>query len=463
MGGNRVICDSRFQLKCAAERFDPYDWISCLPDDILIVILSSLPLKEAGCTSVLSFRWKNLWKQTSCLIFYDSSALDKIAQDNKLRSEERRKYVRWVNSVLKSAPHKGALTLEHFRICFDIGKAFSRTITRWLKFAFKRRVESLELNLLEYGDYKSKKPYVFPKDIFFRNSSDIPHQTTTLFNFNFLKALCLNNVSISDEAMEFFLRNCTSLEQLVLQCIDQLSNLEVCGPSLVLKSLDTRYSFDLKSIRVSAPNLTSLAVSTPKGLVLENVPMLVDLNILCMETKMPLKVLTLNCCFSQLEILTLRLLMHKAHDIVRSNFPEMLKLKKLTVDFSADLDESLLGLTTFIRISPNLEEFVLMIDWSEVSSWASREVNKGTPFPHQHIKVFKYLGYYGHCSDLEVVMFILENCVGLQEIIIDPAIPLVFLHEPREPDELDYEQVGRSNAKQQLEPIIPPHITFAIQ
>ncbi|CAH9121473.1 unnamed protein product [Cuscuta epithymum] len=191
--------------------------------------------------------------------------------------------------------------------------------------------------------------------------------------------------------------------------------------------------------------------------------MLVDLDVLCRNIKMPLKVPTLSCCFSQLEILTLRLPMHKPHDIAQSNFPKMLELKKLTVHYSANLDESLLDLTTFMRISPNLEEFVLMIKWPSVSSWGSREVKKGTPFPHQHIKVFKYKGYYGHCSDLELVMFILENCVGLQEIMIDPALPLPFLHEPLEPEELEYEQVGRSNAKQQLEPIIPPHITLVIR
>ncbi|CAH9091105.1 unnamed protein product [Cuscuta epithymum] len=438
--------------------------MSRLPDDILVVILSSLPLKEAGCTSVLSSSWKNLWKQTSRLNFNASSALDKIARDPKLRCEERRMYVRWVNSVLKSAPRKEALNLEHFRICFDVGKGFSGTITKWLKFAFKRRVERLELNLLEYGDNESEKQYVFPEDILFRKSIDIPHQTTTLYNFNSLKVLCFKNISINDEAIEFFLRNCTSLEQLVLQDINQLSNLEVRGPSLVLKSLYESFCVGLESIKVSAPNLTSLAVSITEGLVLENVPILVDLAITCQKRHMPLLVPALSCCFSQLEILTLRLPWgYKDHDIARFNFPELLELKKLVVDFTPERDASVLGLMTFMRISPNLEEFLLMIGYNGTLSCASREVNKGTPFPHQHLKVFQYLGYYGRCSDMEVVMFIVENCVGLQQIIIDPSMPLELLHTPLDPDELEREEVCRSYAKQQLEPIVPPHITLAIR
>ncbi|CAH9121472.1 unnamed protein product [Cuscuta epithymum] len=96
--------------------------------------------------------------------------------------------------------------------------------------------------------------------------------------------------------------------------------------------------------------------------------MLVDLDVLCRNIKMPLKVPTLSCCFSQLEILTLRLPMHKPHDIAQSNFPKMLELKKLTVHYSANLDESLLDLTTFMRISPNLEEFVLMENQTDRAS-----------------------------------------------------------------------------------------------
>ncbi|CAH9133168.1 unnamed protein product [Cuscuta epithymum] len=80
--------------------------------------------------------------------------------------------------------------------------------------------------------------------------------------------------------------------------------------------------------------------------------------------------------------------------------------------------------------------------------WASREVNNGTPFPHQHFKVFQYLGYYGRCNDLEAVMFILENCVGLQQIINDPAMQLGLLHIPLDPDELEQEEGCRSYAKQ---------------
>jgi hypothetical protein len=49
------------------------DFISALPDAILQVVLSLLPSDETMRTSVLSRRWRDLWKSTPALrVFRDS-------------------------------------------------------------------------------------------------------------------------------------------------------------------------------------------------------------------------------------------------------------------------------------------------------------------------------------------------------------------------------------------------------
>ncbi|GER45560.1 F-box family protein, partial [Striga asiatica] len=223
MAGRRVNLISKFGIKKCVERYHGDDLISRLPDDILLVILSSLPLKEAGRTCVLSSRWRNLWSYISYLNFDDYSSMEKIIQDPNFRSVEREKYVRWVDSVLQS--HRG-FSLKELRICFSLIK--SPSITKWLEFAFERHIEKLELNLSD-GDcvHGSDETYVFPQELLQENSR--------IFNYKTLKVLCLDCTKVSGEAIEFFLRYCPLLEQLVVCFSELLTSLEVCGPSLVLK------------------------------------------------------------------------------------------------------------------------------------------------------------------------------------------------------------------------------------
>ncbi|CAH9137310.1 unnamed protein product [Cuscuta epithymum] len=288
-----------------------------------------------------------MWKNTFHLNFVDDSASDKIVKDQRQHNMERSKYVRWVISVLKSLPHNGEVTLEDFRICFDVGKSSSESISQFLKFAFERQIERLELDLLEFGCHMSLPGYVyvFPDKFLFQNPCVLhrPHPPitcTTLFNFKSLKSLSFKNVQVSGETIEFFLHNCPFLEQLFLHSIEKLSKLEVCGSSLVLKHLELSCIYDIISLEVSAPNLISLSVGTTNGLVLRNVPMLVDIHICCGKVEIPLLVPALFCCLSQLKILSLWLEIHQERHIVLLNFPDMPKLKKFVLSFQANRDES---------------------------------------------------------------------------------------------------------------------------
>ncbi|XP_012832761.1 PREDICTED: putative F-box/LRR-repeat protein At4g15060 [Erythranthe guttata] len=108
------------------------DRISRLPDDILLGILS---FKESTRTSVLSSRRINLWKHTPSLDFDDAqTSIDNLID---LRKSERRKYMKWVDSVCRS--HKSP-TLKEFKIRFPINRSArnAKAITRWLRFALSR-------------------------------------------------------------------------------------------------------------------------------------------------------------------------------------------------------------------------------------------------------------------------------------------------------------------------------------
>ncbi|KAL9153002.1 hypothetical protein ABFS82_10G020200 [Erythranthe guttata] len=454
MVGKGVTIDWKLRpKKCGKRCYVDNDRISQLPDAILVTILSFLSMKEAARTSVLSSRWINLWKDFPRLDFDAESALLKIARDYELHGEESGKYVEWVNRVIQS--HK-ATTLKEFRVCFDLSRSVKNSITQWLEFALSRHVEKLEL------DFKTKfensgcedTHYNFPEK-FLKH----PSQSSSI-NFKSLKALSLKCVNVTGEAIEFFLRNCPSLEKLVVTYTSKLSNLEVCGPSLALKHLDLRFCFRLKSVKVSAPNLISLTVPKVEGLLLENVPALVELSLILTipYRAVKKKLSTLSCCISQLEILYLNL-DSKVKDI---DLPTLPKLKKLAIRYWISGDKSLFGLTPFIRASPNLKEFVLQLCCCD-STRSDGQVKNTVKFPHEHLKVFKFCGYYGRSSDVELVWCILENCVALEKLIIDPSYPpTTRSHRPLRPERLVEERISRVYAKQQLESQVPQHIELVI-
>ncbi|KAM7483384.1 hypothetical protein LguiB_007967 [Lonicera macranthoides] len=101
-------------MRCSWSRM-PFmeDRISELPEDILVMILSLLTMKETARTSILSHMWKNLWTFFTGSLEFDGL---KVLQKNdfshryRLSEPERVKFVSWVNKILNA--HKGAAINE---------------------------------------------------------------------------------------------------------------------------------------------------------------------------------------------------------------------------------------------------------------------------------------------------------------------------------------------------------------
>ncbi|PQP98604.1 uncharacterized protein Pyn_24289 [Prunus yedoensis var. nudiflora] len=95
------------------------DRISELPYEVIVSIVSLLPLKEAVATSILSRRWRYVWSSTTTLNletvnFEDPETLRYFCElDYDKRDQEAgHKYVNWVNHVLEQ--HRGQ-SIERFR------------------------------------------------------------------------------------------------------------------------------------------------------------------------------------------------------------------------------------------------------------------------------------------------------------------------------------------------------------
>lgn len=96
-----------------------------------------------------------------------------------------------------------------------------------------------------------------------------------------------------------------------------------------------------------------------------------------------------------------------------------------------------------------------------------REGEKTMIFPHHHLKVFEFRGYVGHSNDLELLAYIVENCVLLDKIIIDSRGRVLYcpeeLYERTTPGDFRQQAVAADNyMKRQLEARVPQHIELVI-
>ncbi|CAI9105140.1 OLC1v1003999C2 [Oldenlandia corymbosa var. corymbosa] len=267
---------------------------------------------------------------------------------------ERPKFVNWVNKVLQS--HQTPV-LNKFRIYCDLHDSFHSELNKWLKYAFDKRVQKLEVNLSHHGPIYNEsrhgpnfyripitESYVFPSTIFAQRS------------WNSLKELILRHVLVSGSAVECLLYNCNNLESLAVHCSEDLTSLKVCGPSIALQHLEIRFC-PLDTIIISDVNLISLKIGKTRALVLKNAPKLVHIGILSCNHIVEDFVCKLSCHFSKLELLSLILDPNQARGFDRK-LPQQPALKQLSLQLVLVQVERMFGLTSFFRVSPNLEKFV---------------------------------------------------------------------------------------------------------
>ncbi|EYU22995.1 hypothetical protein MIMGU_mgv1a0267052mg, partial [Erythranthe guttata] len=74
--------------------------------------------------------------------------------------------------------------------------------------------------------------------------------------------------------------------------------------------------------------------------------------------------------------------------------------------------------------------------------------------PHHHLKVVKFSGGFGRTNYLRFVDYILENCLVLEKVIVDPCSGTLNLML----DSTNFEENVRKKAKQHFEARVPQHI-----
>ncbi|KAL9428495.1 hypothetical protein AB3S75_030481 [Citrus x aurantiifolia] len=392
------------------------DRLSELSDDVLVNVLSCLTIQEAARTSILSSRWRYLWKWfTGCLNFHNSltTAAHKFElRDDKVFDVERRKFVSWVNQVLRSLQSR---TMEELRIRFDVTS--DDDIHNWIKFAVEKKVRRLELNFRRFlaGRWEVGQ-YNFP-----------PH-FVSYSSFSSLTELSLINVAITGDILAHLLSYCPLLEVLsVIQSVC-LKHLKVSGSLLKLKYLKLGY---LEHLEIDAPNLISFEFNGPAKPICLGEVCLAEVSFGGSFSNYIMKNLCwLSSFLVRLHTLKLNLAMPwkvypvPAEVAVYYNLPELYNLKHLEMEIDLLDDDHLLPCASFLNAATSLYKFTLKLyDVKPFAEWVQTIKDHVYSSLSELISIreLEVVGLEGCGADTDFVICLIENAELLEKIIIDPC------------------------------------------
>lgn len=246
------------------------DRISFLPDDFLLHILSLLTTKDVLKTSLLSKRWRSLWKLVPKLEYID---FDKNDADSG-------RFLLFVDRSLQlnTAPVLESLSFKfHWRQCSDVDIGF------WVRIAAKRG-----LRHFDYCPCTLHEPSRLPQSLFTCGTLVVLKLTNvSLADVNFpvrfplLKVLHLRwLIYLDDETPQKLLSSCKILEELVVErnSNDNVTTMPINVPSLqklVYNGESNEVVFEL-----NAPSLKCLEINDlGYECMVEDMPEIVTANV----------------------------------------------------------------------------------------------------------------------------------------------------------------------------------------
>ncbi|GLJ19261.1 hypothetical protein SUGI_0346430 [Cryptomeria japonica] len=218
-----------------------------LPDSLLCLILNKVSLDQAIRCSVLSKRWKLLWRFLPKLCFSD----DMFNSSTRLL-----KIHNIIDGILKlhSAP------LEAFHFYGGISTVVSNAkIDEWIHYAALKDVRDIFIQFLVDVEVPTS---VFScrnlRDLFLINF-DFENMPGSFAGFACLTSLNFHNVKLNDTTFKLMLQLCPVLEILVVRNCHGLERVKICSSSLCILELDfPSSSHEIKSITARCPGLEIL-------------------------------------------------------------------------------------------------------------------------------------------------------------------------------------------------------------
>ncbi|XP_023637065.1 FBD-associated F-box protein At5g56370 isoform X1 [Capsella rubella] len=382
------------------------DRISFLPDDFLLHILSLLTTKDVLKTSLLSKRWRNLWKLVPKLDYIDF---------RKKNDADHGRFLLFVDRSLQlnTAPILESLSFKfHWRHCSDVDIGF------WVRIAAKRG-----LRHFDYCPCTLHEPSRLPQSLFTCGTLVVLKLTNVSLadvkfpvSFPLLKVLHLHwLIYLDDETPQKLLSSCKILEELVVdrQRNDNVTTIPINVPSL-LKLVYIGESNE-EVFELNAPSLKCLEVKdVGYECMVEDMPEIVTANVeaIYSNTDDILGALT------SVKRLSLCLPSESPYPTGKI-FHQLVDLEYCTCDTEWDQLITLLNQTPKLRALKLNERHgcffgELRLHWDEPSS-VPETLKSG-------LETFEYRNYRGWNAEKQFAKFILKNSCRLKRAVFSPVV-----------------------------------------
>ncbi|TKY66587.1 putative F-box protein [Spatholobus suberectus] len=390
------------------------DMINQLPDEVLCLIISSLSVDEAVRSSVLSKRWKPLWKHASCLDFdgrhmikplsqVENSLSGKVSFDpSKATQQHARRYGKLVYQVLRH--HLGDLVscrFRHFPHSLSIGQ-----VKKWVEFVIlKKRLSSLSLEcekLIEKVNHifldisqnvkTNFKPRIF-SNLYSLELTNYALNSLALSAFETcekLKILKLKNMLIEDETLNGILENCSCLENFSLIESTGFNKLKILN--LTLKFLELQW-LTVGEIEVFVENLEVIVLNSLicpiKGLRIF-APKMRSFHSGCNATALRMQANRPNAIVQRVQanqpeqrVLKTQDILENCSDLLGSQTVNTFQnLLTLSIDLDLNNIREALSLSYILRSCLYLENLEITISVDEVSNSNGSSDDCTLPFPN---------------------------------------------------------------------------------
>ncbi|KAL5581790.1 hypothetical protein UlMin_014232 [Ulmus minor] len=245
------------------------DRLSVLPDPIIHHILSFLPAIMVIQMSLLSKRWRYMWKDMHVLSFCSAN----------IRTFRPKKFCKFVDKCLirrkNDMQEATDATVIGFKLVIPY---YCSPVDEWLNLVARSKIKELDLHVPGFkNEINPRIPttnyYPLPIDMLRLRSLTLLKlhsvEITGLYSTSLpsLISLSLENVGLDDEVLHDLLLRCCSLETLVLKRYCDLLNPKIS--SLSLKFLVIDEFNDQTKFKVECENLESFVCSKTHWLLLK--------------------------------------------------------------------------------------------------------------------------------------------------------------------------------------------------